>query len=124
MQELGPLQREWVEALESGKYKQGDQYLCVGDRYCCLGVACELAGVEKTVIHGITRFDGWSTVLPNDVMREYGFKGDTGPNGEYFKGDTGEEYRSLASMNDNGMTFQEIADAVRADPAEFFERSV
>lgn len=45
---------KWIEALRSGKYTQGNEYLCeeyrigentMGCRYCCLGVAVEL--IEK-----------------------------------------------------------------------------
>ncbi len=32
----------WVEALRSGKYKQGRDHLRTGDAYCCLGVLCDL----------------------------------------------------------------------------------
>lgn len=34
--------RLWVEALRSGEYEQGRTWLRENDRYCCLGVACEL----------------------------------------------------------------------------------
>lgn len=33
---------KWIAALESGKYAQGKDALCVGDAYCCLGVACAI----------------------------------------------------------------------------------
>lgn len=33
---------KWVEALRSGKYCQGDFYLCFEGKYCCLGVANEI----------------------------------------------------------------------------------
>ena len=32
----------WLEALRSGKYKQGQNYLKVQDKFCCLGVLCDL----------------------------------------------------------------------------------
>lgn len=32
----------WCEALRSGKYKQGREYLGRNGRYCCLGVAREI----------------------------------------------------------------------------------
>lgn len=36
---------KWIEALESGKYGQGTGLLrSQGDRFCCLGVACDIAG--------------------------------------------------------------------------------
>lgn len=44
--------REWLKALRSGKYKQGKRRLitvkpdgtCL---HCCLGVACEVLGLER-----------------------------------------------------------------------------
>lgn len=36
------LQLKWIEALESGEYKQGKGQLRDGDQYCCLGVACDV----------------------------------------------------------------------------------
>lgn len=46
---------EWIEALRSGKYKQGTGRLRSNDDcYCCLGVLCEVAGIKAE--HGC---DGW-----------------------------------------------------------------
>lgn len=36
------IKQKWVEALRSGKYKQGQGYLRKGNNYCCLGVLCDL----------------------------------------------------------------------------------
>lgn len=37
----------WIEALESGKYKQGQKALRTpDDGYCCLGVLADTLGVE------------------------------------------------------------------------------
>jgi hypothetical protein len=36
------IKKQWVEALRSGKYKQGTGHLRTGDNYCCLGVLCDL----------------------------------------------------------------------------------
>lgn len=41
---------EWVKRLESGQYQQGQGHLRTeDDKYCCLGVLCEMA-VEQGVI--------------------------------------------------------------------------
>lgn len=41
--------KKWVEALESGKYKQGRGRLCEeiegAKHYCCIGVLAEVAGI-------------------------------------------------------------------------------
>lgn len=38
---------KWINALRSGKYKQGKFRLQSVDQYCCLGVACEVLFGEK-----------------------------------------------------------------------------
>jgi hypothetical protein len=38
---------KWVEALESGRYKQGTGRLRDRDCYCCLGVLCDISGVGE-----------------------------------------------------------------------------
>jgi len=43
--------KRWVEALRSGEYSQGESYLMSPiingkDLYCCLGVACDIQGIE------------------------------------------------------------------------------
>lgn len=45
--------KKWVDALRSGKYKQGKGMLYNGsnDSYCCLGVAAEVCGLDM-VLHG------------------------------------------------------------------------
>jgi hypothetical protein len=52
----------WVEALRSGEYRQGQEYLGYKNHrgemeYCCLGVLCEIA-TEKGVTNREKRFDG------------------------------------------------------------------
>lgn len=36
------LRKRWTDALRSGQYKQGREWLCRNGNYCCLGVACEV----------------------------------------------------------------------------------
>lgn len=41
------LVRQWVEALRSGRYKQGRKALRnIDDSYCCLGVLCDISKEE------------------------------------------------------------------------------
>jgi hypothetical protein len=40
------LKAKWVKALRSGKFKQGDEYLKGGNRYCCLGVLATIQGAK------------------------------------------------------------------------------
>lgn len=68
----------WAKALESGEYRQGSQSLLDGNKYCCLGVACDLAmknGVELNVMVSYTGrvfFDGSPSYLPTAVQNWFG----------------------------------------------------
>lgn len=44
--------QKWIDALRSGKYKQGRAALrnIQEDTYCCLGVLCEIAGAKWTPV--------------------------------------------------------------------------
>lgn len=37
---------KWLEALRSGKYKQGKEFLKRGNKFCCLGVLCDISGLD------------------------------------------------------------------------------
>lgn len=57
--------KDWIDALESGKYAQGRGVLRTkDDRFCCLGVLCALtpAGVWS-----LTPDDVWDTATRDDV---------------------------------------------------------
>lgn len=38
------IKAKWVAALRSGNYEQGHYRLRSNDRYCCLGVLCDIVG--------------------------------------------------------------------------------
>src|SRR5438093_9628733 len=67
----------WISALESGQYDQGSGALHVDDKFCCLGVLCDLAnraGILSTFsIHRddgpmIYTYDGIPSILPESVV--------------------------------------------------------
>ena len=41
------VKRKWIAALRSGKYEQGQGWLMNGEKYCCLGVLCDVFEKEK-----------------------------------------------------------------------------
>ncbi len=69
---------KWIEALESGQYKQGKNFLCQIDdtlgnkKYCCLGVACEISGVDQTIVDGEVEYLGQRGLLPMKVSKMIG----------------------------------------------------
>jgi hypothetical protein len=74
---------EWIAALESGDYEQGQGALALvtdeGKRtYCCLGVLCEVLASSERVSLPVSideqesryvKYDGSSTSLPVSVQR-------------------------------------------------------
>lgn len=94
---MNELQEQWVEALESGEYEQGIGSLCSEGKYCCLGVACEVMGVEKTYIGDTVRFGNCLVTLSERLMNKLGI----------------EKQSHFIVMNDSGKSFKEIAQYIR-----------
>ena len=104
------IKQKWVKALRSGKYKQGETYLHRTDnRFCCLGVLCDLAAKEG-VVSAIKSdeddvayaYDAWSQILPPSVMA-WADLADANPVAGA---------HALANLNDTGTTFAQIADII------------
>ena len=108
---------QWVEALRSGRYRQGRHALRDRhDKYCCLGVACEITGTgwfEHTFSSGVlgyvTTNHGMEYPTPNDLppeVYEVLASSHSCSNG----------YDSvmnwLATKNDAGVSFDKIADLI------------
>jgi hypothetical protein len=117
---------KWIDALKSGKYKQTHAALRFDDGFCCLGVACDLAGPEigkKWIIgsaggsgrlftfaaSGERTYPSSYNYLPKDVAEYFGLLGSLG----FDVIVTGRE-NSLAWYNDNGMSFLQIAKVLEA----------
>jgi hypothetical protein len=100
--------RKWVEALRSGRYEQGHGHMRKDGRYCCLGVAMEVA-----LDNGVTCVPNWGTtsLLPSAVNNWYGTTGLSGLN-ERLGGP--DDMGVPSDLNDSGRTFVEIADGIEA----------
>lgn len=90
----------WVEALRSGKYKQGKHCLKTDDgRYCCLGVLCEVSGQP---------YDSDWLGVPNDIV-EWADLDTWLP--EVIDGSRGRT--KLSHLNDaSNFSFEQIADLI------------
>lgn len=119
-QKLGPKQQQWVEALRSGKYKQGKNVLrSADDCFCCLGVACDLfVSLEHVVKYrenGAYSYKGVLSEVPYEVLLSLKLRSPLGK----IEGVDGE--KSLAILNDKlYWNFQEIADFIEANPEKVF----
>lgn len=97
---------EWIEALESGKYKQcrGRLYDVATDSYCCIGVALKLAGVDfSKYTYKELEVSAFRSVLTEaDADKLSASIGITLTN----------QYRT-ASLNDRDWSFHDIAEKLR-----------
>jgi hypothetical protein len=114
------IKQQWVAALRSGEYKQGMGALNLGGKMCCLGVLCDLAvkaGAEVSVMTepdevGYTTYDSRGAGLPYSVQHWAGV-GSADPGVVSAVDDDGDEYEySLADLNDDGVSFDQIADLI------------
>ena len=122
-QALGPNQEKWLAALESGQFKKGIGWLCRDEKYCCLGVACVVAGLRGEYDVECVEFGGCQKDAPYDVVRFLALRGPSG-NIEKEVGDlsmVGEHYvKYLTDANDRGASFADIATFCREHPEAVF----
>lgn len=100
---------KWVEALRSGEYEQDRENLRSMLGYCCLGVLCDISKAgqwEGDHYQCDRQGDECDGYLPRGVRQVTGVQSAAGA---IF---SREGLTSLASMNDDGATFEEIADTI------------
>ncbi len=91
------LKAKWIEALRSGKYKQGRWALRTKpDHFCCLGVLCDVSSFSEWEENGLCySYEGALSHLPPVLRNQL----------------TREAKETLMEMNDySGMSFPDIAD--------------
>jgi len=122
---------KWLEALRSGHYDQGSGWLRGEDNtFCCLGVLCDVYDKQVVANGGKSEWkhSTWSsirkgfiesnfTAVPPDEVMEWATEnylqpdGKTlGPSFDYSGGDN-----CLTSDNDNGKSFNEIANIIEKE---------
>lgn len=119
-------QERWLQALESGKYEQCKDELWDGDGYCCLGVACAIDGYKKDTRNPMLKGHflnhnnhsiGGS--LDNRLRDKLSLREGNGMLKKMHT-DGGVRLKALASMNDSGWSFKQIAAYIRANPRNVF----
>ena len=102
---------KWLEALRSGRYRQGQGHLHIADDFCCLGVACDISGhgewhagnFEPEFFYFTVPEEAccYSAYLPRTLCVRLGV--------------TTEDMFELTRLNDSGRSFAEIADWIGAN---------
>ena len=114
------VKQAWIEALESGRYKQGFGLLRHVDaegeeRFCALGVLCDISGLgEWTTPTGtgdtgfrVGRHTAAASLSP--AVCQWAEVNESAPI---------VAKRPVSDINDQGLTFAEIAALLRATPSE------
>jgi hypothetical protein len=114
-------QIKWLEALESGDYKQTKGRLFDGKGYCCLGLLCAVTGEQFQKSADSYVIGSESTVLPVHVAEKALVANLNGRFDGHFHHIGGKAYYGLAAANDCGATFSEIAAFIRANPTAVFK---
>jgi hypothetical protein len=118
------IKAQWVAALRSGDYEQGDGILHYipehgGDEFCCLGVLCDIAvksGVDIRVLDeeegdvrfGTVMYDETSELLPESVRKWAGLRYENPEIAIVNEYDT-VSTSNLADLNDSGYSFADLA---------------
>lgn len=112
--------KDWVKALESGKYRRGAGALHEGRNYCCLGVLCKVQGRLECHDEGTFTDAGSSHsqigVLSksNPCFEQLNGVGDL-PKGVHVSIGDDIPFLSLAELNDsNRVGFKTIAKIIRS----------
>ena len=96
------IKAQWLAALRSGDYQQGTALLHYEDRFCCLGVLCDLYAKDTGNTwerHGsVCNMHRSDLLIPPQVQEWAGLKY---PNP-----------MALAHRNDKGATFEELAEVI------------
>jgi hypothetical protein len=127
---LGPLQEKWVETLEKYPEKQGRHLLGKIQedgtiKLCCLGqgLLCLLESkgqsplFKDNVLYNIQGSCYSLDYATTNSLGLYDYKG-------CIMSLTLDRYTSLASANDGGVTWPEIAAFIRANPEAVFNKSI
>lgn len=99
------IKKKWVEALRSGRYKQGYGRLHGDNNYCCLGVLCDVIDNTKWYKGNYSSefvyvYKNVSCLghVPLSLRKEIGMSLD--------------QHNKLCRMNDNGDSFETIANHI------------
>jgi hypothetical protein len=97
------IKQKWLKALRSGEFKQAQGQLRDKGAYCCLGVLCKVQSIP------ITR-NGLG--IPERVKSRGKYPSGPFNYGVIWDLITEDKARALASLNDDGKSFPEIADYI------------
>ena len=133
--ELGPIGKAWVKSLRENPERQMSSQLGEKNedgtyKACCLGEYALVASEMNPSIAQLVEWDSHgelycgSIEFLEDAYKELGLKSYRGSLSKPLVVSDDVVYYSLADMNDDGMSWPEIADYVEANPHNVFTKPV
>ena len=121
---LGPLQTLWLKQLRAHPERQGRSSLGWGNpkkyKACCLGeihlCAARLAKKKLPFVDGKIVDTNNEKVLKTAYLN-YGLRSENGSSNNF-------DQSCLSSLNDNELSWTEIADLIEKKPSNYFTKSV
>ncbi len=63
------LKTKWLEALRSGRYQQGTRWLQQNEKFCCLGVLCEVSKLPRRDGYYVWKDESlWNLAVPDELL--------------------------------------------------------
>lgn len=112
-----PWKKKWLEALRSGKYRQGYYDLCDRDngrlKYCCLGVLSKIQGrLIEAECGWVDHFENLAVLSEDNPAFGALSEGGDFPEGVSVQFGNG-VFQCLAGLNDSGLfSFKDIAKVI------------
>lgn len=109
---------QWLAELRSGRRQQVQGVLRRDDRFCCLGVAEDLAGTQCRSVEGLYAYrmrESEPAFTQKTALTTYGQAWLGVDNEDPYVDmptDRGGDYLTLATLNDSGCTFEQIAQLI------------
>ena len=108
--------QEWIKALKSGDYKQGDTVLYNEDTdsYCCLGVYQKIHNIECGSVSYLTRSHSRTSIvesIPFKLQEILAGLNDENGDWESFIGNNDDALYNYI-LDNNPQTFEELADLI------------
>jgi len=107
--------KQWVDALRSGEYEQVTGHMRAGDKFCCLGVACDISGLGEWKL--LNAYDVSTKAQAYHIDGIYNGVGLPAPvidwlGVTHYKVRYAGKELTLTMANDVGFSFNEIADII------------
>ncbi len=125
------IKAEWLAALRSGKYQQTKGSLRNGNRFCCLGVLCDVVNPKNwrdddsyldqdnvlpgTIVENFDIYDVNPVVHVTEEEKQLVLARSADEMLTHDKLSLSENRQRLASLNDYGLSFTEIANIIERE---------